>query len=164
MWFYFFLLFIKKKKKKIPFCLNCIALLHTAALCIERPLPESDGCVLEMCFFYPLCSDEEAPAAAAAEMAIEESGPGAQNSPYQLRRKTLLPKRTAAASATASACPSKSPMEVRRKHLIAFFFLNVCSFACLQIQVRVCTGCVFESELLIDRILLWRNNEFVAEQ
>uniref|UniRef100_A0A3Q2Z7S6 F-box domain-containing protein n=1 Tax=Hippocampus comes TaxID=109280 RepID=A0A3Q2Z7S6_HIPCM len=31
--------------------------------------------------------------AAAAEMAIEESGPGAQNSPYQLRRKTLLPKR-----------------------------------------------------------------------
>lgn len=58
-------------------------------------------------------SDEEAPAAAAAEMAIEESGPGAQNSPYQLRRKTLLPKRTAAASATASACPSKGPMEVR---------------------------------------------------
>eukprot|EP00064_Thunnus_orientalis_P021404 superscaffoldBa00006468_g21567 len=55
--------------------------------------------------------DEEAPAAAAAEMAIEESGPGAQNSPYQLRRKTLLPKRTAAASATASACPSKGPME-----------------------------------------------------
>ncbi|CAG5904568.1 unnamed protein product [Menidia menidia] len=55
--------------------------------------------------------DEEAPAAAAAEMAIEESGPGAQNSPYQLRRKTLLPKRTAAASAAASACPSKGPME-----------------------------------------------------
>ncbi|XP_061564737.1 F-box only protein 11 isoform X1 [Cololabis saira] len=55
--------------------------------------------------------DEEAPAAAAAEMAIEESGPGAQNSPYQLRRKTLLPKRTTAASATASACPSKGPME-----------------------------------------------------
>lgn len=59
------------------------------------------------------CPDEEAPAAAAAEMAIEESGPGAQNSPYQLRRKTLLPKRTTAASATASACPSKGPMEVR---------------------------------------------------
>lgn len=62
------------------------------------------------------CLDEEAPAAAAAEMAIEESGPGAQNSPYQLRRKTLLPKRTTAASATASAtasaCPSKGPMEV----------------------------------------------------
>lgn len=59
--------------------------------------------------------DEEAPAAAAAEMAIEESGPGAQNSPYQLRRKTLHPKRTAAASATAaaaSACPNKGPMEV----------------------------------------------------
>lgn len=51
-------------------------------------------------------------------MAIEESGPGAQNSPYQLRRKTLHPKRTAAAStaasasASASACPSKAPMEV----------------------------------------------------
>lgn len=62
--------------------------------------------------------DEEAPAAAAAEMAIEESGPGAQNSPYQLRRKTLLPKRTAAA-ATASACPSKGPMEVRQKHFLS---------------------------------------------
>lgn len=66
----------------------------------------------------PVCPDEEAPAAAAAEMAIEESGPGAQNSPYQLRRKTLLPKRTAAASATASACPSKGPMEVRFMHFI----------------------------------------------
>ncbi|KAG7252623.1 hypothetical protein CRUP_016073 [Coryphaenoides rupestris] len=44
-------------------------------------------------------------------MAVEESGPGAQNSPYQLRRKSLVPKRTATASATASACPSKSPME-----------------------------------------------------
>lgn len=66
----------------------------------------------------PFCPDEEAPAAAAAEMAIEESGPGAQNSPYQLRRKTLLPKRTAAASATASACPSKGPMEVRFMHFI----------------------------------------------
>jgi len=36
-------------------------------------------------------------------MVAEESGPGAQNSPYQLRRKTLLPKRT--------ACPTKSSME-----------------------------------------------------
>lgn len=70
-------------------------------------------------YYHPLL-DEEAPAAAAAEMAIEESGPGAQNSPYQLRRKTLLPKRTAAASATASACPSKGPMEVRPKPLFAF--------------------------------------------
>ena len=61
---------------------------------------------------FPPCPDEEAPAAAAAEMAVEESGPGAQNSPYQLRRKSLVPKRTAAASATAAACPSKSPMEV----------------------------------------------------
>uniref|UniRef100_A0A671YV72 F-box domain-containing protein n=1 Tax=Sparus aurata TaxID=8175 RepID=A0A671YV72_SPAAU len=50
----------------------------------------------------PFCPDEEAPAAAAAEMAIEESGPGAQNSPYQLRRKTLLPKRTAAGASTSS--------------------------------------------------------------
>lgn len=102
-------------------------------------------------FFSPLCSDEEAPAAAAAEMAIEESGPGAQNSPYQLRRKTLLPKRTAAASATASACPSKSPMEVRREHLIAF--LNVCSLHVSRL-VCVCTGCAIESELLIDCTLL----------
>lgn len=39
-----------------------------------------------------------------ADMVAEESGPGAQNSPYQLRRKTLLPKRT--------ACPTKSSMEV----------------------------------------------------
>nr|XP_060462458.1 LOW QUALITY PROTEIN: F-box only protein 11 [Panthera onca] len=38
-----------------------------------------------------------------ADMVAEESGPGAQNSPYQLRRKTLLPKRT--------ACPTKSSME-----------------------------------------------------
>ncbi|KAH0622846.1 hypothetical protein JD844_025581 [Phrynosoma platyrhinos] len=38
-----------------------------------------------------------------ADMVAEESGPGAQNSPYQLRRKTLLPKRT--------ACPAKSSME-----------------------------------------------------
>lgn len=36
-------------------------------------------------------------------MVAEESGPGAQNSPYQLRRKTLLPKRT--------ACPTKNSME-----------------------------------------------------
>lgn len=57
------------------------------------------------CTLHP---DEEAPAAAAAEMAIEESGPGAQNSPYQLRRKSLHPKRTAA----ATACPNKGPMEV----------------------------------------------------
>lgn len=39
-----------------------------------------------------------------ADMVAEESGPGAQNSPYQLRRKTLLPKRT--------ACPTKNSMEV----------------------------------------------------
>lgn len=63
----------------------------------------------------PASPDEEAPAA--AEMVVEESGPGAQNSPYQLRRKSLLPKRTASAStsASASACPSKSPMEVRQR-------------------------------------------------
>lgn len=57
-------------------------------------------------------------------MVAEESGPGAQNSPYQLRRKTLLPKRTAAASATASACPSKGPMEVRLNHLSAFLCVD----------------------------------------
>ncbi|XP_016314166.1 F-box only protein 11-like isoform X2 [Sinocyclocheilus anshuiensis] len=43
--------------------------------------------------------DEEVP----AEMVAEESGQGAQNSPYQLRRKSLLPKRT--------ACPTKTSME-----------------------------------------------------
>ncbi|MGH0158118.1 UNVERIFIED_CONTAM: hypothetical protein FKN15_065624 [Acipenser sinensis] len=43
--------------------------------------------------------DEEVP----ADMVAEESGPGAQNSPYQLRRKSLLPKRT--------ACPTKNNME-----------------------------------------------------
>lgn len=47
-------------------------------------------------------SDEEVP----AEMVAEESGQGAQNSPYQLRRKSLLPKRT--------ACPTKTNMEVRK--------------------------------------------------
>lgn len=45
-------------------------------------------------------TDDDVP----ADMVAEESGPGAQNSPYQLRRKTLLPKRT--------ACPTKSSMEV----------------------------------------------------
>lgn len=67
-------------------------------------------------------------------MAIEESGPGAQNSPYQLRRKTLLPKRTAAASATASACPSKGPMEVRLKHLSAIILLQ-----CECLKTSLCT-------------------------
>lgn len=45
-------------------------------------------------------TDDDVP----ADMVAEESGPGAQNSPYQLRRKTLLPKRT--------ACPTKNSMEV----------------------------------------------------
>lgn len=44
--------------------------------------------------------DEDVP----ADMVAEESGPGAQNSPYQLRRKSL-PKRT--------VCPTKTNMEVR---------------------------------------------------
>uniref|UniRef100_A0A673MAZ1 DNA mismatch repair protein Msh2-like n=1 Tax=Sinocyclocheilus rhinocerous TaxID=307959 RepID=A0A673MAZ1_9TELE len=43
--------------------------------------------------------DEDIP----ADMVAEESGPGAQNSPYQLRRKSLLPKRT--------VCPTKNSME-----------------------------------------------------
>lgn len=47
-----------------------------------------------------LLTDDDVP----ADMVAEESGPGAQNSPYQLRRKTLLPKRT--------ACPTKNSMEV----------------------------------------------------
>lgn len=85
-------------------------------------------CSSARCFVCIVClpfsPDEEAPAAAAAEMAVEESGPGAQNSPYQLRRKSLLPKRTAAASATASTCPSKGPMEVRSK--ICSTILCVC--------------------------------------
>lgn len=55
-----------------------------------------------MSFFLLLLfiTDDDVP----ADMVAEESGPGAQNSPYQLRRKTLLPKRT--------ACPTKSSMEV----------------------------------------------------
>lgn len=103
------------------------AFLYTAALCIEerKGWGEKNGCMYRKCAL-PVCPDEEAPAAAAAEMAIEESGPGAQNSPYQLRRKTLLPKRTAAASATASACPSKGPMEVRLKHLSSYIDCRVC--------------------------------------
>lgn len=36
-------------------------------------------------------------------MVAEESGPGAQNSPYQLRRKSLLPQR--------SVYPAKANME-----------------------------------------------------
>lgn len=51
-------------------------------------------------YFLP-SPDEDVP----ADMVAEESGPGAQNSPYQLRRKSLLPKRT--------ACPTKASMEVR---------------------------------------------------
>lgn len=39
----------------------------------------------------------------AGAMVVEESGPGAQNSPYQLRRKSLLPKRT--------VCTAKANME-----------------------------------------------------
>lgn len=51
-------------------------------------------------FFYSIpFADEDVP----ADMVAEESGPGAQNSPYQLRRKSL-PKRT--------VCPTKTNMEV----------------------------------------------------
>lgn len=48
---------------------------------------------------FPQFADEDVP----ADMVAEESGPGAQNSPYQLRRKSL-PKRT--------VCPTKTNMEV----------------------------------------------------
>lgn len=59
-----------------------------------------------MYLFIALLSDEDVP----ADMVAEESGPGAQNSPYQLRRKSL-PKRT--------VCPTKTNMEVRvRKSLV----------------------------------------------
>ncbi len=51
-----------------------------------------------------LSVDEDIP----ADMVAEESGPGAQNSPYQLRRKSLLPKRT--------VCPTKNSMEVKILH------------------------------------------------
>uniref|UniRef100_A0A8C9VQT7 F-box protein 11a n=1 Tax=Scleropages formosus TaxID=113540 RepID=A0A8C9VQT7_SCLFO len=51
------------------------------------------------CQFTRTFKDEDVP----ADMVAEESGPGAQNSPYQLRRKSLLPKRT--------ACPTKTSME-----------------------------------------------------
>lgn len=50
-------------------------------------------------FYIALLTDEDVP----ADMVAEESGPGAQNSPYQLRRKSL-PKRT--------VCPTKTNMEV----------------------------------------------------
>lgn len=52
-------------------------------------------------YFSVFFVDEDIP----ADMVAEESGPGAQNSPYQLRRKSLLPKRT--------VCPTKSSMEVK---------------------------------------------------
>ncbi|CAF91021.1 unnamed protein product [Tetraodon nigroviridis] len=66
-------------------------------------------------------------------MAIEESGPGAQNSPYQLRRKTLHPKRSAAAStaASASACPNKGPMEVSLRPLAPCVSENPIRRACV---------------------------------
>lgn len=54
----------------------------------------------EAIIFITPFADEDVP----ADMVAEESGPGAQNSPYQLRRKSL-PKRT--------VCPTKTNMEVR---------------------------------------------------
>ena len=54
--------------------------------------------------FFPPFPDEDVP----ADMVAEESGPGAQNSPYQLRRKSL-PKRT--------VCPTKTNMEVRLQRI-----------------------------------------------
>lgn len=46
--------------------------------------------VIDMFFCLYFLIDEEG----ARAMVAEESGPGAQNSPYQLRRKSFLPKRT----------------------------------------------------------------------
>lgn len=62
-------------------------------------------CWMDCFLFLSMPSvDEDIP----ADMVAEESGPGAQNSPYQLRRKSLLPKRT--------VCPTKNSMEVKILH------------------------------------------------
>uniref|UniRef100_A0A8C8J0H0 F-box only protein 11 n=1 Tax=Oncorhynchus tshawytscha TaxID=74940 RepID=A0A8C8J0H0_ONCTS len=71
----------------------CVALPSQT---VAKDVP-ADGVVLTILSSSP---DEDVP----ADMVAEESGPGAQNSPYQLRRKSLLPKRTA-------ACPAKTNME-----------------------------------------------------
>lgn len=60
-----------------------------------------------MLFFFII--DEEG----AGDMVAEESGPGAQNSPYQLRRKSLLPKR--------SVYPAKTNMEASNAILTQVF-------------------------------------------
>ncbi len=75
-------------------------------------------CFAEWIFFLPMLSvDEDIP----ADMVAEESGPGAQNSPYQLRRKSLLPKRT--------VCPTKNSMEVKILHSWGLYYLwLVCTF------------------------------------
>uniref|UniRef100_A0A8C7QEA4 F-box domain-containing protein n=1 Tax=Oncorhynchus mykiss TaxID=8022 RepID=A0A8C7QEA4_ONCMY len=57
---------------------------------------------------------QEAPAAA-AEVAVEESGPAAGNSPYQLRRKSLLPKRTASSTAAGASTSTTEPFGHRAK-------------------------------------------------
>ncbi len=68
-------------------------------------------CFAEWIFFLPMLSvDEDIP----ADMVAEESGPGAQNSPYQLRRKSLLPKRT--------VCPTKNSMEVKILHSWGLYY------------------------------------------
>lgn len=66
----------------------------------------SSSLVFSFCFIVciGLCFPPSADEDVAADMVAEESGPGAQNSPYQLRRKSL-PKRT--------VCPTKTNMEVR---------------------------------------------------
>lgn len=70
------------------------------------------------CFLLSMLSvDEDIP----ADMVAEESGPGAQNSPYQLRRKSLLPKRT--------VCPTKNSMEVKILHSLDLYHpCLVCTF------------------------------------
>lgn len=77
----------------VPLCLCVQGSTDHAGPRLHRPNNEFDSAV---------SADEDVP----ADMVAEESGPGAQNSPYQLRRKSLLPKR--------SACPTKSSMEVGR--------------------------------------------------
>lgn len=73
-----------------------------------------------------------------ADMVAEESGPGAQNSPYQLRRKSL-PKRT--------VCPTKTNMEVQYPVVdggvnnILLKQSNQCNFVYIVVQYNIFFYC-----------------------
>lgn len=75
-------------------------------------MQELQFCNVDVPLLHCFLADDDVP----ADMVAEESGPGAQNSPYQLRRKTLLPKRT--------ACPTKSSMEVLSKLILVLYILK----------------------------------------